>query len=140
MGYFISEHIALQGGLTFSKSKAENNQSLTSDQTSLGGVLGGTYFFTPEKQFSFTTGLRFSYERTVFHRTSLNNEIKSNSFGVMLSPGMNYFLSKKFALNANLGFLSYNSHSNNLPNSDDSNVFNLALNFSNINFGLTYKI
>ena len=62
VGYFLSENIALELGLSIGS--AENEAE---DKTNtFGADLGARYFFTPASQFSFTVGAGFGYASTKF--------------------------------------------------------------------------
>lgn len=133
VGYFISENIALELGLTIGSSENEA-ETKTSD---LAASLGGIYFFTPANQFSFTLGAAVSYNTSKVEPNG-GGETKFNGFGLGITPGVNYFVSDCIALRAFVGALSYTSGK--VDGADDSlNRFGLNLNLSDINFGITYK-
>ncbi|WP_303318025.1 outer membrane beta-barrel protein [Flavivirga abyssicola] len=69
-----------------------------------------------------------------------NNDDSRNTFFAGFRPGITYFLSKKLALEANLGSLGYNKakHNYGSNNSNKSESFNFNLNSSNLQFGVSY--
>lgn len=141
VGFFVSEHVALKGGLIVGSSKFDNtvNTLNSNERKSLGVSLGADYFFSPEKQFSFLLNLNASYERVSLEdNNGLDTDL--NQVGFAFSPGINYFISDRFALQVRLGSLSYFS----LTNSDgiftDQKSFGLDLDLSNLGFGAIFKL
>ena len=92
------------------------------------------YYNKPANQFSLFGQLSVDY-------LSLNDKIsdaKATGFGVTIAPGISYFVSDNFALEATVGLLSYNSVK---PDGGEStNTFDTGLDFSNVSFGLVYKL
>ncbi|REE25531.1 outer membrane protein W [Winogradskyella pacifica] len=133
VGYFISENIALEVNLMVGSGEdvAENKT------TDLGAGLGATYFFTPSSKFSFTVGAGVNYTNSKYEPNG-GGELKVDSFGFAVAPGVHYFVSDKFALRASLGALSYESSK--VDGADDAtNDFGLNIDLSDINFGIVYK-
>ncbi|MFD0991760.1 porin family protein [Tenacibaculum geojense] len=134
-GYFVSENIALELGLTF----ASGENEATDTEASVFGVgLGASYFFTPSEKFSFIVGAGFSYSNESSEEFGVEQPDQS-IFGFTVSPGINYFISESFALRASIGALSYRNTSVDIDGADSINNFGLNLNLSNIELGLTYK-
>ncbi len=135
VGYFLTENIALELGLSIGSSEdtGENKRS------TFGGELGARYFFTPAKQFSFTVGAGFSYMSSKLEPNGNVASITYNTFGFAVSPGLNYFVSDSFALRASIGALSYASEKADTNGAEAFNTFGFNLDLSNINFGITYK-
>lgn len=132
VGYFVTENIALGLGVNFAKSEMEFEGNDV-EVKSTGASVGASYFFTPSKPFSLLAGLGVSYNKADVAGVDLN------TFGVALAPGFNYFISKNFAVNANIGVLGYTSQKFDVDGAEATNTFALGLNGSNLNFGLTYK-
>lgn len=139
VGYFVSDNIALNAGLLFGSSNSDNSALLTNDQTIFGGNLGAMYYFTPEEQFSFFLSLQASYQTNKVEQSSLPDDIRINSFGATFSPGINYFVSENFSLNASLGAISYFSNNSDDAAISDFDQFGFNLDLSNIGLGLTYR-
>ncbi|WP_299336185.1 OmpW family outer membrane protein [uncultured Psychroserpens sp.] len=134
VGYFISDNIALEANLLVG-----SGEDFDEDKTStFGAGLGATYFFTPSSQFSFTVGAGVAYASSKFEPNG-GEESKVNSFGVAVSPGLNYFVSDCFALRASVGALSYTSAKPDFDGAEATNTFGLNLDLSDINFGVVYK-
>ncbi|CAA0190811.1 porin family protein [Tenacibaculum maritimum] len=137
VGYFITDNIALELGVGFGSSK--RNQGLGEVKTNSFDInLGGNYFFTPKKDFSFMVGAGLSYGKT----SSKQGAVKGpdyNTFGFVIAPGVNYFISESFALRASVGALSYENGKADVSGAKSNSSFDFNLDFSDINFGLTYK-
>src|SRR5690606_25978116 len=95
------------------------------DKTSrVGAGLGATYFFTPTNQFSFTLGAGLAYINDT-NKPEGGPESEYNSFGVAIAPGLNYFISDKFALRASIAALSFESGKADFPGAEAENNFGL---------------
>ena len=145
-GYFINDNIAL--GITVGYSKAENlfnNYDITETVTTMQTGAFGRYYFMPANRFSVFTQLSLNYIVEDIDYSGLNilSTYTSRGFNVAFAPGINYFISNRFALEANFGIIEYTSLKTENPGimSDDisSNSFSLGLNMTNINIGLLYK-
>jgi len=134
VGYFITENIALELNLLVGTSTDEDDDK----SSNFGAGLGATYFFTPASQFSFTVGAGVAYSTFKFEPDG-GDEFKSNAFGVVVAPGVNYFISDDFALRASIGALSYTSDKADVDGAEAENTFGLNLDLSDINFGIIYK-
>lgn len=134
VGYFVSDNIALEFNLLVGSTKDEDD-----DKTSrFGAGVGATYFFTPASQFSFTIGAGAAYI-TDTNKPDGGPNSKYNTFGLAIAPGLNYFISDKFALRASIAALSYTSGKADFPGAEAENEFGLNADLSNVNFGVTYK-
>ncbi len=109
--------------------------------TNIGGGIDANYFFTPFNQFSFILSGGVSYNKFNFKPDNVGQEdSSSDSFGAQVRPGINYFVSKNFALRATVGALSYRTNKSDFEGAEAQNNFGLNFNLSNINIGLTYKL
>lgn len=137
IGYFISENIALKLGLSIGNTSSEFGGQDT--ETGVFGInLGGVYFFSPEDNFSFILGADVFYS-SASQEVAGVKQPDTNAFGLLVSPGVNYFISESFALRASVGTLSYYSSKIDFNGAPSTNNFSLNVNLSNINLGLTYK-
>ena len=142
VGYFASKNIAigLAVGNNSIKSVNGSNRVAKINEFSVGAF--GRYYFTPDSKFSVFGELGFninSSKNTVTQPFNPDFKSKSNGFGVAFAPGISYFLSKKFAMEATWGILGYESFKEDTPNATTNTAFALGLNLSNINLGLVYK-
>ncbi|WP_442266744.1 outer membrane beta-barrel protein [Tenacibaculum sp. ZS6-P6] len=135
-GYFITENLALQLELSYNSLDIINVTGFANSRDTFGVAAGVNYFFTPAQRFSFTL------EGNVFYaNTSEDNNFSpdTNTFGIVVSPGINYFISNSFALNASVGALGFNSSKDDIDGARARNTFVFNMNLSTIALGLTYK-
>ncbi len=144
VGYFINENIALEATLIFGSSETTadfEGDSVGVDNSTFGGGLGATYFFTPSNQFSFTIGAGASYTSTKSEfDVDGSEELTTNTFGIAVAPGVNYFISECIALRASVGALSYTSSKLDVDGAESVNSFNINMNLTDINFAITFKL
>jgi len=142
IGFFASENWVISGGFIFSTSKtdiAQNALNSFTKRTSFGGTLGASYFFTPQNQFSFLLNLNTSYEK-VNYESDTGTDVDLNQFGAAFSPGINYFVSERIALQVRFGAISYISVSNEDILFSDIKRFEFDLDLSNLGFGAIFKL
>jgi len=126
VGYFMSEKIAISA--TFG---VMNGIDGVNGQKATAFGVGAAYFFNPGNQFSTNVNVGLAMANVD------NNGAKVTATSLGLGYGMNYFLSSKFALTANLGVLSYTSGK---PDGGDATtITSLDVDFNNVMFGLVYK-
>lgn len=144
-GYFVTNNIALGLGVDLTTSKNDDGVNTINKQNNFGGQVFGRYYFTPASQFSLfgQLGVGFGSQKhtteVTVGNTTTTTETKYNNFGVAVAPGVNYFISKHFSLEASWGVLGYNSNKQDVAGAKAQNDFAFGLNLSNINFGLNYK-
>ncbi len=132
--YFVTENIAVGLSLGFAQTKEADDKAT---EFKVGAF--GRYYFTPASKFSVFGQLGFDYfNNKVETSTPLGSvEAKSNGFDVAVAPGVSYFVSKNFALEATFGRLGYRTSK---PDGGEAtNNFGLNVDLSNINLGLVYK-
>ena len=140
IGYFLSENLALEGGLMFNSGTTNSGQVGSLDQKTTGfGVNAGVkYYWTPASKFSLSIGGNLSYMSNKY-----DNGIASSTgkvIGLNIPLGLNYFVSNDFALTSTWGGFGYSSNDNGGNGADKTDGFNLGLDFSSIKFGLLYKL
>ena len=134
VGYFLTDNIALEAGLTFEGSDADYSFNW-------GANLGARYFVSAAKPFSFTVGAGFGYKNTQFSDGVIApGDYSTNFMEFAVKPGLNYFVSDSFALTATMFSLGINSTKTDLPNADATTRISLGLDWRNIMIGLTYKL
>jgi len=134
-GYFITENFALGGRLIYQHRESDNNIDDSVEISSYGIGSFGRYYFTPQSQFSLYVQVLIDYLRS----ENSASDYTFDNFAFGLGGGLNYFVSKKFSLEANVGFIEYSTTTSNEEGSKSRNVFNFGLVFSNIGIGLNYK-
>ncbi|MDJ0645986.1 MAG: porin family protein [Flavobacteriaceae bacterium] len=141
-GYFISENMAIGAAFGISSTRSDGVFSFDDElrvNTFSAGAFG-RYYFTPARKFSVFTELGASYITSENeYNGSIFSEVRSNGFAASFAPGINYFISKSFALEASFGLLSYTSLKDDLPGAEAVETFDLNLDLTNINFGLVFK-
>lgn len=143
--YFVSDNIAL--GLAFAYTKTEDDTQMVQNATTMQAGVFGRYYFMPGSRFSLFTQLSLNYlvEDTDFAETNIFEErtVTTTGVNVGFAPGINYFISKRFALEANFGILEYTTAKTDSPDpfSDEvkANNFSVGLDMANINLGLLFK-
>ena len=131
LGYLIRPNIALQFSFIYDSYSSEILYETEGDFYGIG--FGIRHFLTPEKRFTLTNSISVSSLQTD------NEEYKINTIGFSISPGFNYFVSEKFALNASIAPISYIISKPDVKDAESTTFFSFDLNLSNINFGLLYK-
>jgi len=140
--YFVSNNIGVGMKVGFGSGKSEN---VTADETKTSSLkLGafGRYLFTPSSKFSVFGELGFDYVTTKGETTNASVTIDhadNNGFDVAVGPGICYFVSKNFAIEANWGALGYKTRKDDFDGAEAANEFGLNLDLADINFGLAYK-
>jgi len=141
VGFFVTDNIAIGASLGYMSSKIDAGDTATNSQFSVG--VFGRYYATPASDFSVFAELGVNY-------VSMKNEYgvdtdgslfatdsKPNSMEIALRPGVSYFLSDHFALEASIAALSYSSYD---PDGGDKTTnFGLNVDLTNVNMGLIYK-
>ncbi|PKG52791.1 outer membrane beta-barrel protein [Olleya sp. 1-3] len=133
-GYFVSENIAAGLKVGYESDTADNGVTDTRDETEFSVGVFGRYYFTPSSQFSLFTELGVDY----FSGENKLSDAEYDGFDIAFAPGISYFVSKNFAIEATVGVLSYETEEYDGA-SDSQDNFNVGLNFDDIRFGVVYK-
>jgi outer membrane protein len=142
--YFVSENIAVGISLGIKSVKISEGSDDAKNSTMSAGAFA-RYYTTPASKFSFFGQLGFnynSYDSEYYVDNSGNlalGDSKGNGFDVMLSPGVNYFVSNNFALEASFGALGYETTKPDYSGAEATNTFGLNVDMSTIKLGLVYK-
>ncbi|AWG24279.1 hypothetical protein FK004_03090 [Flavobacterium kingsejongi] len=134
--YFLTENIAVGAALGFMSGKTEVPLAPDVKTTEFSVGVFGRYYFTPGSTFSVFGELGVDY---IHSKQEALTEDTSNAFRIGLAPGVNYFVSQHFALEATFGVLSYRTNNPSTDGVDNTDNFNLGLNFTDINLGLIYR-
>ncbi|HET8808649.1 MAG TPA: porin family protein [Flavobacteriaceae bacterium] len=134
LGYFVSENIAVGIALGYQNSKSEDALgNETEDISTLALGAFGRYYFMPANQFSLFGQLGVEYLSTEYNIA----DVKVSGFGASLAPGISYFVSNNFALEATFGILGYSTVE---PDGGEStDTFQFGVDMNDINFGIVYK-
>ena len=131
LGYFLTENIALVGGLDYTSNKVDDAKT-----SGFGLNAGVKYFWTPASKFSLSIGGKLSYMTTKDDAT----DIKVNIIGLNVPVGFNYFVSDSFAITSEWAGLSYTSAKADITGAKAATGLGLGINMSKISFGLLYKL
>jgi len=134
-GYFLNDFIAVGAQAGYSKQKKENanGDDVVDNSTFTIGAFG-RYYLMPAQKFSFFGELGLGYGTT-----EDINDNKVNGVNIEVAPGLSYFVSKHFALEATFGILGYNSVKPDESGAESTYSFHFGLNMDDINLGLIYK-
>lgn len=134
-GYFLNDFIAVGAQAGYSKQKEENanGDDVVDNSTFTIGAFG-RYYLMPAQKFSFFGELGLGYGTT-----EDINDNKVNGVNIEVAPGLSYFVSKHFALEATFGILGYNSVKKDESGAESTDSFDFGLNMDDINLGLIYK-
>lgn len=138
-GYFINDFIAVGAKAGYAIDKNENRFGDTvSDTKSFTIGVFGRYYLLPGNRFTFFGELGVGFGSIKY---DLANETY-NGVNASFIPGLSYFFSEHFALEASVGVLSYESvkQDNEMQGgSDSAKTFQVGLNVEDINLGLIFK-
>ena len=135
VGYFVNENIALEAGLIVNKATMEFEGD-EFEAKGFGGSVAAKYYFTPSNKFSFFAGVGVGY---LTQKVGDTDTVDFNTLSVAAIPGVNYFVSDNFALQASLGGIGYSSSKFDVDGAESTNTFALGLDLTNVNFSLIYK-
>lgn len=134
LGYFVTENISIGGRINYQSIKEEEGNFDVQDSNIFAISAFGRYYWTPSSKFSLFGEAEVGY---VSGKNKLT-DVKGDGFGIGIAPGVSYFLSDNFAIEASWGVLGYSTFEIDGAN-DSTNTFNLGLDLSDLNFGLVYK-
>ena len=137
VNYFVSENISIGARIGYQTSKGKSVGVTVVDNTTFSFGLAGRYYVTPASQFSVFAELGADYGSTKNNLTTVGNKI--NGFNVAFAPGLNYFVSNKFSIEAKLAVLDFNSSKSNATGAKGTSSFGLGLDLSAVSFGVNYK-
>lgn len=135
-GYFVSNNIAVGLNVGYVSINVENPIDGDVDTNLFQVGAFGRYYATPANDFSFFGQLGFDYV-TGKQEFEGGGENKADGFNVALRPGVSYFISKNFALEASIGALGFSTLE---PDGGEStDTFEIGVDLTEVNFGLVYK-
>ena len=135
-GYFITKHVVTGLGLGFTYA---NNGFNSSKVNGYNGGLFARYYLTPQSKFSFFgqlsagAGILNSKSRDVY---GFLQERDYTNAQITISPGINYFVSKRVALEMQFGSFGYYRNGESGIINDD---LRLDLNLNSVRFGINFK-
>ena len=133
--YFVSDNIAVGAKIGFMSMKGDNGTVDTLDAQTLSLGAFGRYYMTPASKFSVFAELGFDYNST----DDKLADAKLNGFDLGVGPGVSYFLSDAFAIEASWGMLNYATEKGDWTGAESTDTFGLGLDMRDLTFGLAYK-
>ncbi|AXO79461.1 porin family protein [Olleya aquimaris] len=134
-GYFLSDNIAAGLKLGYTSFSGDNDGVDFVDASELAIGVFGRYYFTADDQFSLFTELGVDY----ISNDDKLADAKSDGFDIAFAPGISYFVSDNFAIEATVGVLGYSTEKADFDGAESRNNFDFGVNFADINFGVVYK-
>ena len=137
VAYFVSENIAVGVKLGYTSTKSEDlgMDDVKTNMLEVGAM--ARYYFTPAAKFSLFGELGANFNTNKWEQGAAESD--SAGFGVNVGPGINYFVSNNFAIEAGWGALGYNTNDNGGNGAESTDSFGLNVNMEAITFGLVYK-
>lgn len=141
VSYFVTDKISV--GLNLGTSKVKYDfDGAASEQSVFSYGLSSRYYFNPQGRFSSSVGVNLaltSGKGGINIDGNFDKNLKSNGNQVNLSYGLNYFVSKNFALLMNVSAIEFKSEK--VDGFDKRNTTSeINLNMSAISLGLVYRI
>ncbi len=134
-GYFVNDFFAVGAQLGYSKNTAEDSRGRdTVDNSTFEVGVFGRYYLLPGKRFTPYGELNLGYGHT---KDIFDNKVNGLNIGFM--PGVSYFLSNNFAIEASVGILGYSSAKPDSDGAEATKRFDFGIDTNDINFGLIYK-
>lgn len=139
VGFFVSDNIAIGGRLGYSSSKFDDGIGDDAESSTFSIGAFGRYYATPGSQFSMFVELGANYRSTSSNDGSGDEDVKSTGFGIALAPGISYFVSDNWAIEASIAALSYNTDKPDFDGAESTDNFGLNVDFTNVSVGVIYK-
>ena len=136
IGYFVSEKIAIGAKFGYASDKSKNATVDLSDDSTMSVGVFGRYYTTASSQFSLFGQLGFDY---VTIKDNMTDGMTVNGWGLAFTPGINYFVSDNWAVEATIGSLGYGSAKADVAGAKEVSAFDLSLDLRAISFGVNYK-
>jgi len=136
--YFVSDNIAVGAKIGFTSTTEDDGFSPDETKTtdlSLGAF--GRYYMTPASKFSVFAELGADFVSRKWEQGAADAD--SAGFALGVAPGVSYFLSDSFAIEASWGVLGYATDDNGGDGADSTDSFNIGLDMRDLTFGLAYK-
>lgn len=134
VGFFVSDNIAVGGRLAYT-----SNTDFSENKTNTFEIGAfGRWYATPASQFSIFVEAGIDYMTSSFEPDG-GDEAKTNGFGIGVRPGISYFLSDSWAIEAMIGELGYSTEKPDEDDAESTDTFGLNLNMESISFGVIYK-
>ena len=143
-GYFVTPNIAVGARVGYNNmtdSDVISSVKVESKMDTFTVGAFGRYYWTPAAKFSIFGELNADYANAKNTNTvgGISTDSKANGFDLGIAPGVNYFISKNFAVEASWGVLNYTTAKPDVAGAISTDSFNIGLNLNDISLGLVYK-
>ena len=146
VGHFVATNLAVGVGVGYERTS--NKQEFT-DPTSTTERINSGIVVEPfvRKYWTLSDKLYFFGQLSVpmhFGKSELNqtgvdsDDVKTNSYGVAVKPGLDYFLNKNWTIEATIGEFGYNTTKVDLEGAKNVDNFNFGFNLAAVNLGVKY--
>lgn len=159
-GFFIKENVAIGLSLGYNYSNSKNSSSSSTSNTTNNTISFNPYIrnyinLSDKALLFIQTSVSYAYGfgnnvNTVPGVVSVTDRTETATIRAALVPGINYFLTNKWALETSIGSIAYSfAYKNYIPNTTTSSSstqttttsnFNFNLSMSTINIGVKYFI
>lgn len=140
-GFFVSDNIAVGAQIGYTSSTQDDFNGfdvveVKTNEFSVGAF--ARYYATPASDFSLfgELGVNYNTAKTEIEGTEVG---KNNGFEIAVRPGISYFISSNFALEATIGALSYETSKPDADGAESTDTFGLNINLTDVNIGIVYK-
>ena len=143
MMYFVSDNIALRGGLTFGNSSKTVGGVTTTESSDFGVNFGANYYFSKSRFTPFIgASLGFGSGSDKIIGGVNAGEVKISTMGLNVFPGVNAFLTKRFAMNACFGSLGYTTTTATSTTNVETKTsgFGFDFNLNTVRLGVTWVL
>ncbi len=137
IGFFVSDNIVVGARIGYNAQKQEIPFTDEVKINTFNGGAFGRYYFTPSSKFSIFGELGVDYLSIKTEIASIDTTV--DGVGIGGGPGVSYFISDHFALEAFWGALSYSSTKPDIDGAESTDTFSIGVNLDDINLGLVYK-
>lgn len=141
MMYFVTDNIALRGGLSFG-STSKDSAAISKGETSNFGVnFGANYYFT-KSRFTPFIGASVGFSSGSKKAAATAPEEKTSTMELSVFPGVNAFLTKRLAINASFGSLGYSSETETSTTNVETKTsgFGFDFNLNTVRLGVTWVL
>jgi outer membrane protein W len=145
LGYMVTDNISLEAAIIVNNAESPlsnfpaDDNYVDGDKTkNFGFGVGARWFANPGSKFSFNVGAGLSYNTVTIEEES-SDDFKTNVFSFAVAPGVNYWVSDKFGLVAEVAALRYTSAKADFDGAEAATQFGLNIDLNDINFGMVYK-
>lgn len=144
VGYFVTPNVAIGARVGYTNSTAkytEANVNFSNEVNAFEIGAFGRYYWMPTSRFSIFSELAANYAnaKNTLNAGNVSVDNKANGFNIALAPGINYFLSPNFALEATWGIINYSSVKPDVDGAIATDNFGIGLDLNDISLGLVYK-